>query len=250
MISIIIPTKNEEKYLPKLLNSIKIQGIENLEIIVADANSTDKTREIAKKYGCKVVSGGLPAIGRNNGAKHSKGELLIFIDADIILPKKFLKNALKEFNKKRLDIAGTLQKPLKNPKRLKNVKYNLIYESSNNFMRFTQKSKNPFMQVCMLIKKDVHERTGGFNEELIFGEDSEYAKRASKKGNFGILDCDKIFISPRRFEREGLRVILKNVYFIGKRFLGYEITNKSKIKYFTTNGITKKSLEQHRTGMV
>ena len=51
MLSIIIPTYNEEEYLPKLLNCIKNQTHKDYEIIVADANSKDKTRQIAKKYG-------------------------------------------------------------------------------------------------------------------------------------------------------------------------------------------------------
>lgn len=57
-LSIIIPTYNEEEYLPKLLEGIKSQDFEDYEIIVADANSTDKTREIAEVYGCKIVDGG------------------------------------------------------------------------------------------------------------------------------------------------------------------------------------------------
>ena len=74
ILSIIIPTYNEEEYLPVLLDSIKSQSFDDYEIIVADANSTDKTREIAESYGCIVVAGGLPAVGRNNGAKIAKGE--------------------------------------------------------------------------------------------------------------------------------------------------------------------------------
>ena len=59
-ISIIIPTYNEEEYLPKLLESIKSQDFTDYEVIVADAQSNDNTREIAKEYGCVVVEGGLP----------------------------------------------------------------------------------------------------------------------------------------------------------------------------------------------
>ena len=92
MLSIIIPTKNEEYYLPKLLESIKRQDYKNYEIIVADAGSKDKTRDVARKSGCKVVKGGLPSIGRNNGAKYAKGELLLFLDADTVLPENFLKD--------------------------------------------------------------------------------------------------------------------------------------------------------------
>ncbi len=54
-LSIIIPTYNEEEYLPKLLYSIKEQNFKDYEIIVADAGSIDKTKEIAESYGCKVI---------------------------------------------------------------------------------------------------------------------------------------------------------------------------------------------------
>ena len=102
MLSIIIPTKNEEHYLPKLLDSIKKQEYKDYEIIVADGGSNDRTKEIARKYGCKLVKGGLPSVGRNNGAKVAKGYLLLFLDADFILPEGFLKNLVQEIKKKRL----------------------------------------------------------------------------------------------------------------------------------------------------
>lgn len=70
MLSIIVPALNEEKYLPILLSQIKKQNFNSdSEIIVADAGSKDKTVEIARNYGCKIIPGGLPARGRNEGAK-------------------------------------------------------------------------------------------------------------------------------------------------------------------------------------
>ena len=89
-ISIIIPTKNEEDFLPLLLKSIKKQTYSNYEIIVADAGSSDNTKEIAKKSGCKLVKGGYPDEGRNKGAEKAskKSNIFIFMDSDIILPSK------------------------------------------------------------------------------------------------------------------------------------------------------------------
>ena len=66
---------DEEEYLPVLLDSIKEQSFKDYEIIVADANSTDRTREIAEEYGCTVVDGGMPAVGRNRGPEVAKGEI-------------------------------------------------------------------------------------------------------------------------------------------------------------------------------
>ena len=98
-LSIIIPTLNEEDYLPLLLESIKKQNFAEGEVIVADARSQDKTVEIAKSYGCKVVPGGLPPKARNEGAKKARGELFLFLDADVVLPENSLEKFLKEFKK-------------------------------------------------------------------------------------------------------------------------------------------------------
>ena len=115
MISIIIPTLNEEKCLPKLLKCIKEQTYKYYEIIVADADSKDKTKQIARKFGCKVVkSGGLPAVGRNNGAKAAKGGILLFLDADSLIENNFLENAVNDMERRKLDAAGSYLYPLGN----------------------------------------------------------------------------------------------------------------------------------------
>ena len=231
-LSIIIPAKNEEDSLPKLLNSVKHQGLSNIEIIIADGDSDDKTVEIAKQYNCKVVKGGKPAEARNNGFKYSKSDYLAFIDADVILPKNFLKKALKEFEERDLDVAGTLQKSLLVGKKFMDLKYKFYYNIANQIMKIMQYTKKPCMQVCMFAKRDIHEKINGFDESIIFGEDSEYSKRASRVGKFGIIkNPGKVFLSPRRFEREntlGLKYAFLNL----ARFLGHEFRENSKIKYF------------------
>ena len=85
MLSIIIPTLNEEKYLPVLLESIKKQKFEgDYELIVADAGSQDKTVEIARNFGGKIVPGGLPAKGRNQGAAEARGDLFLFLKKTLL----------------------------------------------------------------------------------------------------------------------------------------------------------------------
>ncbi len=234
MLSIIIPTKNEEQDLPVLLDSISRQGISNLEIIVADADSTDQTREIAREYGCKVVEGGYPAKGRNNGAKASKGSSLMFMDSDIILPPNFLQKAMHEITKRQLDVAGTFQEPISSGKYFKDIQNKFFYGTANFVMNLIENTKKPAMQNCMFATREIHEKIGGFDEELIFGEDSEYAVRAKKSGaNFGILKkSGNILISPRRFQQEGLKLAAKYVYFNVGRFFGHEFRKNSKVKYF------------------
>ena len=109
---VIIPTYNEEEYLPILLDSIKNQNFEDYEIIIADANSTDNTRQIAKSYGCIITEGGMPGVGRNNGAKIAKGDILLFLDSDLELTDDYLRDSIYEFKMERLGIAITQMKPL------------------------------------------------------------------------------------------------------------------------------------------
>jgi glycosyltransferase involved in cell wall biosynthesis len=81
--SIVIPAKNEEDFLPILLESIKKQNLTNYEVIVAvSPDTTDKTVIVAEKYGAEVVVGGIQATARNNGARVAKGRYLLFLDAD------------------------------------------------------------------------------------------------------------------------------------------------------------------------
>ena len=82
-LSIVIPVKNEETDLPKLLASIKAQTFTDYEVIVADAHSTDKTVELAQAAGAIVVEGGMPGSGRNRGAEAaSTGDPLAEMDID------------------------------------------------------------------------------------------------------------------------------------------------------------------------
>ncbi len=212
-IGIVIPSKNEEKHLPLLANSIIQQTYKDYTVVVSDAFSDDRTREIAKDYGFTVVDGGMPFTGRNNGAKEAinqECELLLFIDADIILPTPdFLDKSISEFNSRRLDLAGTFQKPydLKEDNQIeesKSFKHKLIYQIANIAMSVLEKSKRPMFQVCMFATKDAHEKIGGFRS-LEYGEDSRYAIDGKQKGlKFGMLrKNEKALISPRRFQEKG-----------------------------------------------
>ena len=205
MLSIIIPTLNEEEYLPKLLRSIKRQGIRDMEIIVADAGSKDATVKVAKSYGCKVVRGGMPARGRNEGAEEAKGELFLFLDADVILPPKFLRRFLSEFEKRRLDIAGCASRYTSRKK---------MYIALENFWNLYAKSTQKFYPCaaqCILVKKSLHDKVGGFDETIKLGEDFVYVRKAKKFGKFAFLSHPFYFMSPRRFEEGMVKTSLQLV---------------------------------------
>lgn len=87
MLSIVIPTLNEEWYLGRLLDSIEEQDYEDYEIIVADSESEDDTVEKARSHGCRIVNVDKrgPGHGRNKGAEKAKGDKILFLDADVEL---------------------------------------------------------------------------------------------------------------------------------------------------------------------
>lgn len=197
-ISIIIPTLNEEDYLPKLLESIRRQNFKDYEIIVADAKSTDSTLKIAKDYGANIVLGGLPAKGRNEGAKFAKGELLLFVDADAVLPDNFFDKSLQEFNKRKLDITSFRLRPY--PKnRLEYFLINLFYNKMIVFLE----NILPHAAMAIVVKKEVFEKLNGFDETIKLAEDHDLGRRAAKFAKFGIIRSSEILISTRRFKKDG-----------------------------------------------
>ncbi len=204
MLSIIIPTLNEENYLPLLLKSIKAQNFKNYEIIVADAESQDKTREIARSYGCKVTKGGLPAKGRNQGAQGAAGDLFLFLDAEVLLSENFLDKALQEFKRRNLDIAGCSLEPIEEewmPKLLfLKFGYNILYNLPARFLE----DVFPYAASLILVKREIHERLGGFDEDIKIAEDHNYVRKASKIGTFGILKFSTLPLFLRRFQKEGI----------------------------------------------
>lgn len=197
MLSIIIPALNEEEYLPKLLDSVKKQKFSDYEIILADAGSKDRTLEIAKKYNCKITSGGLPAKGRNEGAKIAQGDILLFLDADAILPKNFLEKAINIFEQKKLGIAGFPVMP-PDGKMIDKFFYNFL----NVFSFLTQKFM-PYTACAILAKKSVHNAIGGFDERVILLEDYLYGKSASKISKYRFMRELPFYTSARRFKKEG-----------------------------------------------
>ena len=108
LVSIIIPTKNSSEFLENCLKSIKQQTYKNIEVIVVDGKSTDKTLSLAKKYKCKIYQlvpkvrkGTFDApYKRNYGVKKSRGEYVYYVDADMELPPKLIQEAVTLCSKK------------------------------------------------------------------------------------------------------------------------------------------------------
>jgi len=205
-ISIIIPALNEEDYLPRLLQSFTTQKYTGIyEIIIVDGNSTDNTAMVVNEYQKRLPNLFLyqskrgVSRQRNYGARKARYESLIFLDADMELPKKSLSKIQKHFRIKSNFIAVPALFPY-------DWKIRDVFAFLASVILFwVVKNRYPIIAgMCIITTKQVHERIQGFNENVVVAEDLDYGFRAFKSGAvyhmfFNIL----IRGSARRLEKMG-----------------------------------------------
>src|SRR4030067_2135793 len=99
-ISVVIPVKNSESTIGECIEALNRSNYNNFEIVVVDDNSSDNSIDIARSHGCKIVKskgdGGVSA-ARNSGAESAESDIILFIDADIILRGNSLKIIEEDF---------------------------------------------------------------------------------------------------------------------------------------------------------
>jgi len=202
LVSIIVTTLNEEYYIEDCLKSLKNQAYANKEIIVVDSNSKDKTVDIAKKYADKViVRDCLTPVGRNLGAREASGDVLLFVDADVVLLLNWINVIMPHLQEKNVIAAyGDLL-----PKERK-LKSWLAYgkeELSNFILRIAQIPCFGKLGTAVAIKKDIFEKAGGFNEKYACCEDVDMSLRLREYGKIKFVRKAKGYVSMRRFEKTG-----------------------------------------------
>lgn len=205
--SVIIPARNEERNLPILLTALQRQTDQDFEVIVVDSNSKDRTKEVALSFAGKIPNfrffqGDLKNVSqaRNFGATKAKGDFLIFFDADVEPADNFTAAIKEKILKYQLD-AITVWNRAK-----KGWKNKFIFGLMNLSMTLFQKIKPAANGPCIIIKKSIFEKIGGFDEEIVFGEDFELIQRMVKKtkARFAVFSQPILYVSTRRFEKEGL----------------------------------------------
>jgi glycosyltransferase involved in cell wall biosynthesis len=193
-VSIIVPVYNAAEYLGKCLASIEMSSYKFHEIVVIDDGSTDDSAEIALKNGARVFklnnqSG--PAAARNFGSKQAKGDILLFIDSDILIQKETVARVVKNFNENR-DIAAIFgsydDKPAENNffSQYKNLQHHFVHQVSNA-------RAITFWSGCGAIQKEVFHAVGGFDNRKYSRpsiEDIELGYRLKKSGYSIWLDKD------------------------------------------------------------
>lgn len=219
--SIIIPVLNEENLLPNLLEQLtdnKLTSKHEIEIIVSDGGSSDKTIELAARYTDKIVLKNKGqnqniAGGRNAGARLAAGEYLIFLNGDVLLhnPLAFFEYLETKFIPSEY-IAFTCDVWIKPSEENLNDKiFHTFY--NNYFFLLNLIGVGMGRGECQVIKKNIFEMLGGYNENCAAGEDFELFKRIRRYGK--ILFAKKVFVyeSPRRFRKYGYFKVTASWFF-------------------------------------
>ena len=194
-ISIIIPTLNEEKTISQCLETVV--NIPGIEIIVSDGGSTDSTVEIAGQHSdVKVVSSlAGRSIQMNNGAACARGEILLFLHADCILPREDVLKIRQIFDSGKF-VGGAFQIRLLSDK--------FTYRWLEMGINFRSKAfKLPYGDQGLFVKRSIFERLGGFREMPIC-EDLDFVYRLRRKyGEIAILN-GRISSSVRTWKNRGI----------------------------------------------
>jgi len=220
-ISVIIPAYNEEKYLPKTIASLSHLSRKPDEIVIVDGGSTDKTAQVARDAGAKVIIVPHRGIGfaRQHGLKHATREIVAFTDADTIVPSDWLIKHIDALSKPgvvcsfgtfRVDSGTFPYLQLTNfwqPLRiLFAYKFGLYYANGQNI-------------AC---RRKEALAMGGFDQRLELLEDADFVMRMGKVGKVVYLPDNRVLSSGRR-SKEGWKFFIRapiaefRFFILGKR---------------------------------
>jgi len=177
LVSVVITTKNEEKNIGNCLISIKEQAYKNIEIIVVDNNSSDKTKELSLQYTDKVYDKGPERSAQRNYGMidKSNGKYVMFVDADMILAP-YLIDSCVEHMQNSSDIALHIPE---------------IILGTNYFSKVRRFERSFYdgtvIDGARLFNKESFKEVGGFDESMSGPEDWDIDKKIKQIGNIGII---------------------------------------------------------------
>jgi len=208
--SIIIPTFNEEKTIrDAILQWIDFR--DNIEIIISDGLSTDKTIDIAERMNVKIIQPNQPqksiAEGRNLGTTVAANEWFIFLDSDVrfLNVHHFMKSIQSRIEK--LDAATIRIKIYPDEEKFHDRIFHFLIYFSLRVLFWCGSAGG--RGECQIIRKSVFEKIHGYNESLVGGEDYDLMRRVKKRGFQVEYLYDVIgYESPRHYRKSGYLKVL------------------------------------------
>ncbi len=224
--SIIIPTLNEANNLPLLLSDLSITR-EEVEILIVDSGSEDKTIDIADIYGTRVYKSNERNRGLqlDIGAKNSKGEWLIFLHADTRLTYDWFKK-IKSVFKEDKNFIYYFKFKINNQK--------IIYRFLEILVNFrSQYFKQPYGDQGLIIHRSTYLKNNGFRKIPLM-EDIDFLKRLKNKKDLKQLNLP-IFISARKWEGTNIFIQAIRNWNFRRRWLKGESAKSLYSDYYKSN---------------
>jgi len=210
LVSIVIPTYNSSQYLGMCLLSLKRQTYRQLEFIVVDDGSTDKTLEIAENFGCTVVNtfGYGRAAAKNKGINVSNGQFLFFVDSDMELTSNVIKDCVHLMQHNRL-VAGIIVPEL---------------SIGDNFWAKVRDFERSFytespVESARFFSSSIVKSVGGFEENLVFYEESTLPFKIQKRGHNVKARINSVILHHE--DTFSLSFWIKKKFLYGKTFNSY-----------------------------
>lgn len=227
LVSFIITTKNEERYIEKCLKSIRNQTHQNIEIILVDSSSEDKTVEIAEKYAdAIVVKDCITPVGRNIGTKHVRGNILAFVDADVTLKEDWLEKVLSRLDGNTVAVAGDLFP--ENIHKAKNVLLYFLVRLSKTLAHASDYGNIGIGATAALVLRSTYQKVKGFTNRFTTADDLDFSMRIKRHGKIVFEHRAKATFSTRYFEKYGY---LPRLVYWTKNFIDYVFRHKVVAEY-------------------
>ena len=225
-ISVVIPALNEAKYIRYPRQGLGRQSFKDSEIIVVDGESEDRTAALARGFAKVIVTKRRGAsAARNAGACHSKGKVILFIDADTIPSPKLLESYHDIFLDKSVAAATGPIYPIERGRILR-AAYILV---SKHFVKLSIILGMPcIVGSNFAVRASCLRRSGGFNERLITYEDWDFSNRLKRYGKIRYADSASVSTSARRVIAWG---ILGYFFYYLVNMAMYSIFKKSMSNY-------------------
>jgi glycosyltransferase involved in cell wall biosynthesis len=209
-ISIIIPLYNAEKTLEKCLSAVFNSSFQNFEVIVVDDGSKDGSIGIAESFPCKVLRlpyNQGPCVARNWGAKSAKGEIVLFIDSDVVIQRDTLSLFVDSLESYPAVFGIYTQKP--GTQKLLSLYQNFYAHKS---IIDTEEHTCMFYSYCAAIKKDLFLAVGGFDESWRRAtvEDVQLGLRLCEKGHRVYLNKNIQVVHHANFN---IKRFIKNYFY-------------------------------------
>ena len=210
LISIIIPTLNEEKLITRTLSQFTPERREkfHIEIIISDGGSTDSTLDLVRTKVDQIIEASkdkkqnIP-VGRNAGAYNANGTYLFFIDADTLIqdPDLLFISATQAFENSKVFALTCNFRVYPEQEILSDKLFHNFYNRYVRLINFLGLGMG--RGECQMVRKDIFFKLGGYNESLPAGEDFDLFRRIRKMGKIGFLSKVTVYESPRRYRRYG-----------------------------------------------